>query len=228
MHRRLGDTLRALFEKHPRDWDRRVPFAVWSWRETPQKSLGGLSPHRVVFGMQPRTPFSALMPVGRRRVGLHRLVAEMSKVFEETASFVRQFALHQKDRREPVANRSGKNVSFEIGDFVLVLRPEFLKNVGWKQNVSKTFVFRAFEKAYQIVQRISETNYVLRDPMDGSEPEEFENPIHVERPIPTSVWTLREPFGEPLKVTELLEPDEQTWAKYKLKEIGYGAALLVY
>jgi len=79
-HRKLSQMLKQLCESAPENWDQKVAYAVWAWRTTPQPSLGGLSPYRIITGMQPRAPFgSATAPLGRTRGLLMNGLSKSSK-----------------------------------------------------------------------------------------------------------------------------------------------------
>ena len=97
-HRKLGLILRALCHAHPRDWEQRLPLAVWAWRVTPQPSLGNLSPYRIVTRLEPRTPFSQTSsPVGLRPLPVVDYVRERADVFDSTIRFVKTLRAERVD-----------------------------------------------------------------------------------------------------------------------------------
>lgn len=49
----LGNILRSLVYKHPKQWDLVLAQAEFSYNDTPNRSTG-MNPFRIVFGMHPR------------------------------------------------------------------------------------------------------------------------------------------------------------------------------
>ena len=93
--------LRTLCNQHPRDWERRLPLAVWAWRVTPQPSLGNLSPYRIVTGLEPRSPFSITSsPIGLRPLPVGDYVRDMAEVYDSTLWFVRAIKAERLEERE--------------------------------------------------------------------------------------------------------------------------------
>jgi transposase InsO family protein len=43
----------------PKNWDRQLPFLLWSYRELPNDTTG-VSPHMMVYGQTPKGPLSIL------------------------------------------------------------------------------------------------------------------------------------------------------------------------
>ena len=138
--------LRALCNRYPDTWDSRIALAVWGWRVTPQPSLGNLSPYRIITGLEPRSPFSfASAPLGRRPLGVEEYVENMVEVYESTMEFVRNFKREMRNEQDEEQARSAKTGSFEVGDFVLVVRPEFIDGSNRPGRISKKLLHRVFD-----------------------------------------------------------------------------------
>ena len=199
--------LRVLIDGRSKDdWDRVIPYAVWAWRTTPQPSLGGYSPYRIVTGMQPRTPFAfSTNPVGRVRVDISDYVKDIVDVYERTVSFVRRFHEEYRTARETAQARSSRTGEFAVGDFVLVLRPEFLPQGRGHETVSKKLLYKVFDKIYQVSHKISSNTYILKDPNTAGDPVEFSTPMHLIRMIPASTWYISDTDGSSGENTRRLD-----------------------
>ena len=51
-----------MSDKDAKDWDKKLPFLLWSYRELPNATTG-VSPHMMVFGQTPKGPLSVLKEV---------------------------------------------------------------------------------------------------------------------------------------------------------------------
>ncbi len=197
-HRKLSQMLKQLCESSPENWDQKVAYAVWAWRTTPQPSLGGLSPYRIITGMQPRTPFgSATAPLGRTRVTTNEWVKQVLEVFEQTTRYVRQFQDEQAAKRKSTQAKHSGTGTFEVGDFVLVLRPEALPHVRGRTTqesyVSPKLTYRTYPDIYIVSHKLSNHTFAVKHSSTGEPPKLFENPVHLQRLIPVSVWNTKNP-----------------------------------
>ncbi len=221
-HRKLALMLRTLASAFPEDWDLRVTLAVWSWRTTPQPSLGGLSPYRVILGLEPRTPFSfASAPVGRKKVDVEDFVRDMLDVHESTQRYVREFKREQKEMRNQSQARHSKSHEFEVGDFAFVLRSEFVVNKR-PGPISKKLLHRVHDDLYQIFHKLNQASYIAKKASSGEDPEGFSNPINLARRIPATSWFVAEPSGGAIKRLEICDEDGVTYRSASLVGYGYG------
>jgi len=53
VNRSLGNILRSLVYKNPKQWDLALARAKFAYNDTPNQSTG-MSPFQIVFGMNPR------------------------------------------------------------------------------------------------------------------------------------------------------------------------------
>lgn len=151
VHRKFDVSLRTVCEANPDDWERRIPLAVWAWRVTPMPSLGGWSPHRIVIGVEPRTPFSfASAPQGRRIIDAHEFAQDVAEVYESTIRYVGEFKAEQREEREDEQAHKARTTELEVGDFVLALRPEFIRSGKRPGAVSKKLLHKVFNEVYQV------------------------------------------------------------------------------
>ena len=210
-HKKLSQMLKVLCEKNPEDWDEKVPFAVWAWRTTPQPSLGGLSPYRIITGTEPRTPFSiTTSPVGKAKISTNDWVNHIIEVHEQTNRFAKQYHTEQNSKRRDVASRRSGTGTFVVGDFVLVLRPDFLPHTkgvaaSGRDHTSAKLLYRTFPEIYVVNHKLSDTSYVLKQHSSGAQPKGFENPVHLQRLIPVSLWETKTPETDGLNLGIVLK-----------------------
>ena len=162
-HRKLSVILRTLCHAHPRDWERRLPLAVWAWPVTPQRSLGNMSPYRIVTGLEPRTPFSIISNLlGLRAWPVKGYVREKAEVHDSKLRFVRALKSERLETREAVQARRGRTSSAQVGDFALVLRPQFLGVKTRPGEVSKKLIHRIFDDVYQVHYCTSDSSVIQK------------------------------------------------------------------
>lgn len=227
-HRKLGLMLRTLCEQFPETWEERLPMAVWAWRVTPQPSLGGLSPYRIATGLEPRTPFSiATNPSVRLPRDVGDYVKELAEVYESTLEFVRKFRRDQLDVKENVQSRKLKTGTFEVGDFVLVLKAEFIASNHRPGPVSKKLMHRVHDGLYQVHNKPSANSFVVKLATTGEEPVGFSNPINLHRLIPAVAWQIGEPLGTTPKRIEVKNEDEETTRTGTVVGYGYGGVVRI-
>ena len=177
--------------------------------------------------MEPRTPFSfATAPVGRRPLDVNDYVAEMVRVYESTHDFVRRFKQERVDVREGQVARRNRTTKANVGDFMLVVRPQFLGQKTCPGEVSKKLLHRTYDEVFQVANMVSDAAVVLKK-LDGTDPTDFSNPINLERCIPAHTWTVTEPEGGSLKLLDLLQDDEVTWRRARVVGYGYGGIVKV-
>ena len=120
----------------PRDWDRKLPYLLWAYREIPNATTG-LSPYQLVYGRLGRGPLSILrdtwsddqaeIPIvnGTILEYLDKLKADLEvglDLAEENAGKAQNAYAHQYNTRS-------KDKGFEVGDLVLVLMPDSTNKV---------------------------------------------------------------------------------------------------
>lgn len=217
-----------MCEQNPDDWESNIPLAVWGWRVTPQKSLGGRSPYRVVLGLEPRTPFGfSSTPVGRKPVGVREYVRDLAETYQNTIQYVRDFKADQQDQRIDVGARKGKPGQYEIGDFVLVLRPQFIQGFHRPGPVSKKLLHRVYDEVYQVYHKLNPATYILRRAGTGEEPVGLENPVNLTRVIPAVTWHVKGPVGAQQKAIDICQEDETTYKRAHVIAYGYAGVIKV-
>ena len=210
-HRKLGLPMRTLCGAFLDDWERRILLAVWAWRVTPMPTLGGRSPYRVVLGLEPRSPFTfAPAPQCRKLVDVNEYVKGMIEVHDSTVKFVKDFKERARDAKEDKQARKSKTGELEVGDFVLVLKPEFIGATHRLGPISKKLMHRVYNEVFQVHHKLSQSAYILKDAATGADPTTLQNLVNIGRMMQAMVWQVKEPVGSTLKRLELLQDDEVT------------------
>ena len=115
----------------PRDWDKRLDYLLWSYRELPNATTG-LSPFQLVFGRGLRGPLSVLKDSWTtEKSDLPTLNLAAEEYLEKLQTELRN-VVKLADENCQVAqkvyvdqyNRHAKDKCFDIGDLVLVLLPD--------------------------------------------------------------------------------------------------------
>lgn len=155
-------------------------------------------------------------------------VQDLAEVYASTIEYVRDFKKRQQEDRDTVQARRQRTGTFEVGDFVLVLRPEFMAVSMRPGPVSKKLMHRTYDDVYQIYHKINANAYVVRVATTGADPEpNFSNPINPSRLIPAVTWYVAEPEGEVQRRVEILQEDEATYRAGTVTEHGYGGVVKI-
>ena len=115
----------------PKNWDRQLPFLLWSYRELPNDTTG-VSPHMMVYGQTPKGPLSVLkdrwsgsQPVMNK---LPDKVQSYIDILKKDLSLCHEVAKDQAKEMELAYrnqyNKCAKEKEFKVGDQVLVLMPD--------------------------------------------------------------------------------------------------------
>ena len=114
----------------PRDWDKRLPFLLWAYREIPNATTG-ISPYQLVYGKIGRGPLAVLKEswTNEKLVldHLNKPVQEYLEIVQRNLEAVSNVAQRNVDKAQTMYvenyNQSAKNKKFNVGDLVLVLLP---------------------------------------------------------------------------------------------------------
>ena len=149
----------------------------------------------------------------------------MTEVYDSTLRFVRNFKTERTEQRMNSVARRSQTTKLEVGDFVLVVKPQFLGQKTRPGDVSKKLMHRVYDDIYQIHHLVNNQTAVLRKASDGSEPTAFKNPINAERLISAVTWQVAEAEGGSLKNLDTLQPDEVTYRRATVVGYGYGGVV---
>ena len=165
------------------------------------------------------------MPVGRKHIPAKDYADETSDAYDQTVRFVRSWLFNVKEQPEIDQSKSRKTAVLDVGDFVLMLRPEYAADRPGV--ISKKLLRLTFDVAYQIHHKLNEQSIVVRSAGTQEEPVGFSNPVNLGRLIRAHTWTVREPEGASEKRLEVLQEDEVTWSAAKVIGNGFDTSVQV-
>uniref|UniRef100_A0A8C6LM93 Gypsy retrotransposon integrase-like protein 1 n=1 Tax=Nothobranchius furzeri TaxID=105023 RepID=A0A8C6LM93_NOTFU len=158
---RWHQTLKSMLTKYclstDRTWEEGLPFVLFAAREAVQDSLG-FSPAQLVFGHTPRGPLKALKEwflssSSQAGVIASKYVSAFQKRLQEANAIARQHLAVAKRNMKANFDKKAKRREFHVGDKVLVLLP-----------LSGSSLTSKFEGPFEIIQKLSDTDYVLKTP----------------------------------------------------------------
>jgi hypothetical protein len=150
----LEDTLRACALQDKLGWDKRLPYAEFSYNSY-QDSLK-MSPFQALYGRNCRTPLH-WDQLGERQVFAPDILLEA----EENVRMVRENLKTAQSRQRSYADTRRRELSFEVGDYVyLKVSPiRGIKRFGVKGKLAPRYI-----GPYQIQARRGEVAYQLSLP----------------------------------------------------------------
>jgi hypothetical protein len=150
----LEDMLRACALQHQSRWDKRLPYAEFSYNNSYQASLK-MSPFQALYGRSCRTSLQWDQPREKQVFGPHILLKT-----EENIKMVRENLKIAKSRQQSYAD-TRRELSFEVGDFVyLKVSPiRGVRRFGVKGKLAPRYV-----GPYQILAKCGEVAYQLSLP----------------------------------------------------------------
>jgi hypothetical protein len=151
----LEDMLRACALQDQLGWDKRLPYAKFSYNNSYQASLK-MSPFEALYGRNYRTPLHWDQP-GERQVFGPNILLEA----EENIRMVRENLKAAQSRQKSYADTRRRELSFEVGDYVyLKVSPiRGTKRFGVKGKLAPRYI-----GLYQIQARRGEVSYQLSLP----------------------------------------------------------------
>ena len=142
----IASVIRMYCSEHTKDWGLFVPMALWSYRNSEQKTLGA-SPYRLLFGRDPAMTLDTLMRVPARQVEADDFLNELFTNIRLGQEFAHQrlqdIADSYKEQGEALTNP----LQFQPGALVL------MHWVVHKQGVATKFAARRWHGPYRVVRR---------------------------------------------------------------------------
>jgi hypothetical protein len=148
----LEDMLRACALQDKLGWDKRLPYAEFSYNNSYQASLK-MSPFEAMYGRNCRTPLHWDQPGERQVFGLEILLEAV-----ENIRMVQKNLKVAQSRHRSYADTRIRELSFEVGDYVyLKVSPiRGTKRFGFKGKLAPRYI-----GSYQIQARCGEVAYQL-------------------------------------------------------------------
>jgi hypothetical protein len=155
----LEDMLKACALQDKIGWDKRLPYAEFSYNNISQASLK-MSPFEALYGRNCTTPLHWDQP-GERQVFGPDILLEA----EENIRIVRENLKAAQSRLRNYANTRRRELSFEVGDYVYL---EVSPTKGTKRFGVKGMLAPRYIGSYQIQARRGEVAYQLSLPKNMS------------------------------------------------------------
>jgi hypothetical protein len=151
----LEDMLRACALQDQSRWDKKLPYAEFSYNNSYQASLK-MSPFQALYGRSCRTPLQWDQPREKQVFGPDILLEA-----KENIKMVRENLKIAQSRQRSYADTRRRELSFEVGDFVyLKVSPiRGVRRFGVKGKLAPRYI-----GPYQILSRRGEVAYQLSLP----------------------------------------------------------------
>lgn len=149
----IEDILRAHVSLHLHEWEDYLWSTEFAFNSATH-SATQLSPFQFITRFSPRTLLTAIVPAQDHVPA----AMEFLQTHRQTQLTARQHALETQQRQEHTANRHRREVTFQVGDWVLLSTKNLTLPVG-VQKLSDPFT-----GPYQIAQRIGQVAYRLALP----------------------------------------------------------------
>ena len=121
----LKDLLRRIIQGEGREWEKYLPYVLFSYREVPQESRG-FSPFELIFGRDIRGPMDELKEQwSNAEEPVDNILTYVTKVRErmEAAGRIVIQNMKSQNRQKEWYDLKGRDMKLRIGDQVLVLLP---------------------------------------------------------------------------------------------------------
>jgi RNase H-like domain found in reverse transcriptase/Reverse transcriptase (RNA-dependent DNA polymerase)/Integrase zinc binding domain/Chromo (CHRromatin Organisation MOdifier) domain/gag-polyprotein putative aspartyl protease len=157
MNRTLEDMLRAFVGYKQNDWDKYLAAAEFAYNSAPNASTG-MSPFKLNYGSEPLMPTTLLKKPPDKIPALTEFIEEINNLTRAASD---SLALAKK-RQEENANRSRRELKFEVGEKVL-LSSAHIKVASQAKQPSKKLQSK-YIGPYKIAEVVSPVAYRLELP----------------------------------------------------------------
>ena len=156
-NRTLEDMLRAFTSYRQDDWDLQLTAAEFACNNAPNASTG-MSPFKINAGRDPLNPYGSLTKIPDHIPASHDFLEEISNA----TKIAHDALVIAKANQEKNANKSRRDVQFEVDDQVL-LSSAHINLASQAKRPSKKLQHR-FIGPYRIIQKVSPVAYKLDIP----------------------------------------------------------------
>jgi len=142
---------------NPREWDRKLPYLLWAYRELPNATTG-LSPYQLVYGRASRGPLSVMKDTWAGDRTEVPTLNETAQKYLEMLKTNLQIGLDLAENNAQKAQRAyteqynqiSREKDFEAGDLVLVLLPDSTNKLLAQWQGPATVVARVSSHSYRV------------------------------------------------------------------------------
>ena len=167
------------------------------------------------------------MPVGRRQLSVQDYADEIAEVYDQTVRFVQSWQQNVKEGRVVQQEKTRRTSVLNVGEFVLVLRPEYIADTHRPGPISKKLLHRTYDIVYQVYHKLNENSFIVRAAGTGADPVGFTNPVNIARLIRATTWQVKEPENITETRLGILQEDEVTWRPASVCGYGYDTSVRI-
>jgi len=147
----------VLNSDKPRDWDKKLQYLLWSYREVPN-STTNLSPYQMVYGRIGRGPLSVLQDTWTQEEKFENNRCKtnvnyfelLKKDLEMAAQLSGKHSEKAQDKYVKNYNKVAKEKEFKVGDLVLILIPDSTNKIMSKWIGPSVITAVVGENSYRI------------------------------------------------------------------------------
>lgn len=156
-HQTLKSLLRKFCHERDQEWDEALPYMLFAIRETPNESLG-ISPFELLYGRKVRGPLrlikdKLLNTSSQKLVTVTKYLDHLKSTLLQVREFARNNLKHAQQTMKATYDKATSARTFQKGDQVLAFIP-----------VPGSPLKAKYHGPYEIVKKVSETNYILNTP----------------------------------------------------------------
>ena len=195
----LKRCLRKLTADFPRQWDRFLPAALFTYRDTPHETTG-YSPFELIYGHRVRGPLEFLQEcwqsdtISEEDRDVHQYILKFAANLKTACQTALKSLQTQQQKSKSLFDRHARRRLLRPGDKVLLLLPTDMKKLllRWKGPYTVTRRFDADHYAVQIGER--ERRYHINQlKLYKDEPEAHRDPALALQTVPPSTPEEAEP-----------------------------------
>jgi hypothetical protein len=185
----MTDMLALYVKNNQKDWDLFIPYLVFAYNTARQDSTK-YSPFYLVYGRDPVLPIDICLNLPK----VFFEIEDISSRFIEARILVKQSVLDSRRRQIESYNKRHRNITFEIGDKVLVYIKT--RKVGLSEKL-----INQFYGPYEVIEKLTPVTYLL---------ENMQN----KKQIKTHIDRIKPYYDDDMDVA-----DEEIWVKFEKREI---------
>jgi len=152
-HRTLAEYLRHYIDEDQTNWDEWIPFAMFTYNTTPHTATG-YTPFELIYGRQADLP-TALTKPPKPTYNYDDYAQELKERLRATNQLAREHVKDEKIKAKLQYDKNTKEISFKVGDKVLVF-DETLRRGRSKKLES------LWTGPYKIIEKHSKVNYTIK------------------------------------------------------------------
>ena len=160
---RFNQTLKRMLNivmnsENPREWDRRLPYLLWAYRELPNDTTG-ISPYELLFGRIGRGPLAVLRDswtntsrdIPTLNVSVTSYLDKLKEELKLCSDIAEQNSIAAQQHYVDNYNKIARDKSFNAGDKVLILLPNSTNSARCQWQGPAKILERVSPHSYKIL-----------------------------------------------------------------------------